>query len=160
MKKKEKEKKARREFHNKKAFHDYIITDIVEAGIELKGSEVKAIRAGRVNLKDSFIRIIKGEVFILNMHISHLETTHTTYRPAEDRDRKLLLHRKQIDKFYDKVKKDGYTLVATKLYFNDRNFVKLSVGLAKGKKLYDKREALKERDMKRQANRILKEWNR
>jgi SsrA-binding protein len=159
MAKKEKEKKPR-EFQNKKAFHDYIITDVIEVGVELKGSEVKAIRAGRVNLKDSFVRIIKGEVFILNMHISHLETAHTTYRPAEDRDRKLLLHRKQIDKFYDKVTKDGYTLVATKMYFNDKNFVKLNIGLAQGKKLHDKRQALKEKDMKKQTDRILKAWNR
>jgi SsrA-binding protein len=157
---KKKVEKKQREFNNKKAFHDYIITDIIEVGIELKGSEVKAIREGRLNLKDSFIRIIKGEVFILNMHISHLETTHTTYRPAEDRDRKLLLHRKQIDKFYEKVTKDGFTIVATKLYFNDNNMVKLNIGLGQGKKLHDKRQALKEKDQKRETDRILKAWNR
>lgn len=157
---KKKEDKKQREFKNKKAFHDYEISDILEVGIELKGSEVKAIRAGRLNLKDSFIRVIKGEMFILNMHISALETTHVSYRPAEDRDRKLLLHRKQIDKFYEKVAKDGYTIVATKLYFNDKNFVKLNIGLGRGKKLHDKRQALKEKDMKKQSDRILKEWNR
>lgn len=152
--------KKQREFSNKKAFHDYIIEDIIEVGIELRGSEVKAIRAGRINLKDSFIRIIKGEVFILNMHISHLDTTHTTYRESETRDRKLLLHRKQINKLYEKVTKDGYTIVATKLYFNDKNFVKLNIGAAQGKKLHDKRQALKEKDMKKQTDRILKAWNR
>jgi len=149
-----------REFRNRKAFHDYEISDIIEVGIELKGSEVKSIRDGRINLKDSFIRIIKGEMFILNMHIGALETTHVSYRPAEDRDRKLLLHRKQIDKFYEKVTKDGFTIVATKLYFNDKNFVKLNIGVGRGKKNHDKRQALKEKDMKKQTDRILKAWNR
>jgi SsrA-binding protein len=156
---KKKETKAR-EFLNKKAFHDYIIEDIFEVGIELKGSEVKAIRAGRVNLKDSFVRIIKGELFILNMHISHLETAHVTYRPDERRDRKLLAHRKQIDKLFEKVTRDGYTIVCTKMYFNDKNFVKLNIGVGLGKKLHDKRHALKEKDMKRESDRILKAWNR
>lgn len=159
MAKKDKEKKQR-EFHNRKAFHDFEISDIIEVGIELKGSEVKSIRDGRVNLKDSFIRIIKGEVYILNMHIGALETTHISFRPAEDRDRKLLLHRKQINKFYEGVTKDGYTIVATKMYFNDKNFVKLNIGLGRGKKLHDKRQALKEKDLKKQSDRILKAWNR
>ena len=157
---KNKLKKKTREFHNRKAFHDYEISDIIEVGIELKGSEVKSIRDGRVNLKDSFVRIIKGEMFILNMHIGALETTHASFRPAEDRDRKLLLHRKQIDKFYEKVTKDGFTIVATKLYFNDKNFVKLNIGVGRGKKNHDKRQALKEKDMKKQTDRILKAWNR
>jgi SsrA-binding protein len=158
MAKKKEEK--RREFLNKKAWHDYTIDDVIEVGIELKGSEVKAIRAGRVNLKDSFVRIIKNELFVLNMHISHLETAHTTYRPDERRDRKLLAHRKQINKFFEKVTQDGYTLVVTKMYFNDKNFVKLNVGVVEGKKLHDKRQALKEKDMKRESDRILKAWNR
>ncbi len=156
---KSKENKVR-QFVNKKAFHDYIIEDPFEVGIVLSGSEVKAIRAGRLNLKDSFIRIIKGEVFIFNMHISYLETTHVTYRQSETRERKLLLHKKQIAKLYEKVTKDGYTIVATKLYFNDKNMVKLNISAAQGKKLHDKREALKEKDMKRQTDRILKAWNR
>ena len=155
-----KKQTKQREFVNKKAFHDYHITDIVEAGIVLKGSEVKSIRAGRVNLRDSFVRIIKNEIYILNMHIGAIDTTHAIFRPAENRDRKLLLHRKQIDKFYGKVTKDGYTIVATKLYFNDKNMVKLNIGLAKGKNLHDKREALKQKDQKIEANRILKAWNR
>ena len=116
-------------FKNRKAFHDFTIMDTLEAGIMLEGSEVKAIREGRVNLRDSFVRIIKGEVFILNMHISHLSTTHTTYRPDEKKDRKLLLHSKQIAKLYSKVTKDGITLVATKLYFNDKNMRSLSFGI-------------------------------
>lgn len=149
-----------REFLNKKIFHDYTVEDIFEVGIELKGSEVKSIRAGRMNFKDSFIRIIKNEVFILNMHISALETTHTIYRPDESRDRRLLLHRKQINKLYEKVTKDGYTIVATKLYFNDKNMVKLNIGIGKGKKLHDKREDLKRKTMQRETQKVLKNWNR
>jgi len=160
MAKKDKTKNKQREFLNKKAFHDYEISDILEVGIELKGSEVKSIRAGRVNIKDSFVRIIKNEVFILNMHTSALETTHTTYRPDESRDRKLLLHRKQINKLFEKVTKDGYTIVVTKLYFNDKNMVKLNIGIGKGKKLHDKREDLKRKTMQRETQKILKAWNR
>ena len=122
----------------------------------LEGSEVKAIREGRINLKDSFVRIIKGEVFILNMHISHLSTTHTTYRPDERKDRKLLLHSKQIAKLYAKVTKDGITLIATKLYFNDKNMIKVEIATAQGKKLHDKREDLKIKTMQRETQQILK----
>jgi SsrA-binding protein len=143
-------------FKNKKAFHDFTILDTLEAGIMLEGSEVKAIRDGRINLKDSFVRIIKGEVFLLNMHISHLSTTHTTYRPDERKDRKLLLHTKQIEKLYSKVTKDGITLIATKLYFNDKNRVKVEVATAQGKKLYDKREDMKAKTMQRETQQILK----
>ena len=157
---KDKKKTNVREFLNKKAFHDYTIEDIFEVGIELKGSEVKGIRAGRINLRDSFVRIIKNEVFILNLHIGALETTHSTYRPEENRDRKLLLHRKQIDKLFEKVSKDGYTIVATKMYFNDKNMVKLNIGIAKGKKNYDKREDLKRKTMARETQRTLKNYNR
>ena len=145
-------------FKNKKAFHDFTILDSLEAGIMLEGSEVKAIREGRVNLKDSFVRIIKGEVFLLNAHISHLSTTHTTYRPDERRARKLLLHSKQIDKLYSKVTKDGITLVALKLYFNDKNMIKVEVATAQGKKLHDKREDLKAKTMKRETEQVLKSF--
>ena len=143
-------------FKNRKAFHDFTILDTLEAGIMLEGSEVKAIREGRVNLKDSFVRIIKGEVFLLNMHISHLSTTHTTYRPDERKDRKLLLHSKQIAKLYTKVTKDGITLIATKLYFNDKNMIKVEIATAQGKKLHDKREDLKIKTMQRETQQILK----
>ena len=143
-------------FKNRKAFHDFTILDTLEAGIMLEGSEVKAIREGRINLKDSFVRIIKGEVFILNMHISHLSTTHTTYRPDERKDRKLLLHSKQIAKLYAKVTKDGITLIATKLYFNDKNMIKVEIATAQGKKLHDKREDLKIKTMQRETQQILK----
>lgn len=143
-------------FKNRKAFHDFTILETLEAGIMLEGSEVKAIRDGRINLKDSFVRIIKGEVFILNMHISHLSTTHTTYRPDEKKDRKLLLHSKQIAKLYAKVTKDGITLIATKLYFNEKNMIKVEVATAQGKKLHDKREDLKAKTMQRETQQILK----
>ncbi len=158
MAKKDKVKVKAREFLNKKVFHNYEVSEVIEVGIELQGSEVKAIREGRVNIKDSFVRIIKNEMFILNMHISALETTHTTFRPEENRDRKLLLHRKQINKFFEKVTKDGYTIVVTKMYFNSKNFVKLNIGVGRGKKLHDKREDLKARTMKRETQRALKDW--
>lgn len=159
-KKKDKNKTSVKEYLNKKAFHDYHIEDIFEVGIVLHGSEVKAIRAGRMNFKESFVRIIKNEVYILNMNISHLDTTHVSFRPEEGRDRKLLMHRKQINKLFEKVTKDGYTIVATKMYFNDKNMFKVNIGIAKGKKDYDKREDLKAKAMKRDTQRILKEYNR
>ena len=145
-------------FKNRKAFHDFTILETIEAGIVLEGSEVKAIREGRVNLKDSFVRIIKGEVFILNMHISHLSTTHTTYRPDERKDRKLLLHSKQIAKMFAKVTKDGITLVALKLYFNDKNKLKVQIATAEGKKLHDKREDIKKKTMLRETQQALKDY--
>lgn len=155
---KKKEKNINLTFKNKKAFHDYFILDTYEAGIELKGSEVKSIREGKINLKDSYVRIIKNEVFLLNVHISHLSTTHTTYREPEDRPRKLLLHRKEIDKLFEKVTKDGITIVTTKLYFNSNNFAKVQIATAQGKKLYDKREDLKQKTLKREAQQVLKNW--
>jgi len=145
-------------FKNKKAFHDYTILDTYEAGIVLEGSEVKAAREGRVNLKDSFVRIIKNEVFILNMHISHLSTAHSTYRPNERRDRKLLLHRSEIDKLFSKVTKDGVTIVALKMYFNSKNTLKVQIATAQGKKLHDKREDLKRKSMQRETQIALKNW--
>jgi SsrA-binding protein len=153
-----KEVKKNLVFRNKKAFHDFTIMDCLEAGIMLEGSEVKAIREGRVNLKDSFVRIIKGEVFLLNAHISHLSTTNVNYRPDERRARKLLLHTKQIAKMYSKVTKDGITLVCTKLYFNDKNMIKVEVATAQGKKLHDKREDLKEKSLKRESEQALKSY--
>lgn len=156
MAKKEKEKSL--VFKNKKAWHDYHILDTYEAGISLQGSEVKAIREGRVNLKDTHIRIIKDEVFLLNMHISHLSTAHTTFRPNERRDRKLLLHRKEIEKLHTKVTKDGITIVALKLYFNKKNIVKVLIATAQGKKLHDKREDMKRKTMQRETQQTLKNW--
>lgn len=153
-----KEKKKNLEFKNKKAWHDFTILEQFEAGIVLEGSEVKAVREGRVNLKDTFIRIIKGEVFLFNMHISHLSTAHTTYRPDERRERKLLLHKKEIGKLFSKVTKDGMTIVALKLYFNSRNMLKMQIAIAEGKKLHDKREDLKRKTMQRETQIALKNW--
>ena len=141
---------------NKKAYHDYEILDTFEAGIVLKGSEVKAIRMGRVNLKDSFVRIIKSEAFLLNTHISNLQTTHSYYRLEERRDRKLLLHSKEIAKLFEKSTKDGLSIVPTALYFNHKNFVKVKIALARGKKLHDKREDLKRRTADREAKTAMK----
>ncbi len=143
-------------FKNKKAYHDYEILETLEAGIALEGSEVKSIRDSRVNLKDSHIRIIKNEVYVLNMHITHLSTAHTTFRPDERRSRKLLLHRREIDKLHAKVTKDGVTLIPTRLYFNSKNMVKIQVAVARGKKLHDKREDLKQKTLKKEALQALK----
>ncbi|MBU3014559.1 SsrA-binding protein SmpB [Poseidonibacter lekithochrous] len=155
---KKKEEKKNLVFKNKKAFHDFTIMESMEAGIVLEGSEVKALREGRANLKDSFVRIVKGEVFLFNMHISHLSTAHTTYRPDERRERKLLLHSKQIEKLFVKVTKDGISIVPLKMYFNDRNKVKVQIATAEGKKLHDKREDLKKKTMQRETQIAIKNW--
>ena len=143
---------------NKKALHDFSILETYEAGIALKGSEVKALRAGRANLKDSFVRIIRGEMFLLNAHISHLETTHSHFRPDERAARKLLMHKKQIDKLFGAVSQDGLTLVALALYLNDKNIVKAKIALAKGKNLHDKRESLKKREADKEARAAMKKY--
>ncbi len=143
---------------NKKAFHDYEIVEKFEAGICLKGSEVKAIRLGRVNLKESFIKIIKAEAYLLNSHISHLSTANPHYRPDERRDRKLLLHRKEIDRLIGKIARDGFTLVPLSIYLNDKNFIKVQVGLGKGKTLHDKRETLKRKEADRDAKAAMKKY--
>lgn len=143
---------------NKKALHDFSILETFEAGIVLKGSEVKSLRAGRANLKDSFCRIIKGELFLLNAHISYLENTNSYFRPDERAARKLLMHRKQIDKLFGKVSQDGLTLVVLSLYLNEKNIVKAKLGLAKGKNLHDKREALKLKDAQKEARAAMKNY--
>jgi len=143
---------------NKKAYHDYTIEEKLEAGIVLKGSEIKAIRAGRVNLKDSFIRVDNGEVVLYNAHIGLLETTHHYYRHEERGSRKLLLHKKEIAKLERAVQRDGMTIVPLVMYYNHKNIVKLQIGVAKGKKLHDKRQDLKEKDMKRDIARAMKEF--
>jgi len=141
---------------NKKAFFDYYIEEKFEAGLVLKGSEVKALRAARVNLKDGFIKIVRGEAFVFNVHIGVLDTTHHFYTHEERGSRKLLLHKKQIDKMVKAVEKEGFTLVPLSIYFNDRNLAKMQIAIVKGKKLYDKREDLKEKSLKRDMERALK----
>ena len=143
---------------NKKAYFDYFLEEKFEAGIVLKGSEIKAIRAGRVNLKDAFIRFVQGGAFLFNAHIGRLETTHHFYAHEERGSRKLLLHKKQIVKMVRAVERDGYTVVPLELYFNDRNIVKIQIAIAKGKQLHDKRNDLKEKDMKRDMERSIKDY--
>jgi SsrA-binding protein len=150
-------KSLRPSFTNKKAYHDYMVMETLEAGIELLGSEVKAIRASRINLKESFIRIIQGELFLLGAHISHLETANVHYLPDVRRDRKLLVHKIQITKFASKVQIDGMTIVPLKLYFNQKNKIKLLIGLAKGKQVHDKREDLKRKTQNREIQKAIKE---
>lgn len=142
---------------NKKAYHDFFIEEKFEAGMVLLGSEVKGIRAHRVNLKDSFIRFVQGEAVLFNAHIGKLETTHHFYGHEERGSRKLLLHKKQLEKMIKAVTRDGYTIVPLSLYFNDRNLVKLQIAIAKGKQLHDKRNDLKEKDQKRDVDRALKD---
>ena len=144
---------------NKKATFEYEILEKYEAGIVLQGSEVKALRAGRVNINDAYCRFIKGELWLLNAHIGHLESTNRHYSRDERAPRKLLLHKKQLHTLYDKVNKEGLTIVPLMLYFNERNRAKLSIALARGKKLHDKRETLKRRTMEREAAQAMKERN-
>lgn len=141
---------------NKKARHDYEILEKFEAGIVLSGSEVKALRAKRANLADSFCRFIKGELHLMNAHISHLETTNKHFSPDTRVPRKLLLHKKELQKLYVKVHKEGLTIVPLMLYFNERNLVKVSIAIAKGKKLHDKRADLKAKTLDREAKQAMK----
>jgi SsrA-binding protein len=141
---------------NKKARHEYEILEKYEAGIELQGSEVKALRQGRVNINDAYCRFIKGELWLLNAHIGHLDTANRHYTRDERAPRKLLLHKKQLHSLYGKVSREGLTIVPLMLYFNERNRAKLSIALAKGKKLHDKRETLKRRTMEREAAQAMK----
>ncbi|MDD6056085.1 MAG: SsrA-binding protein SmpB [Helicobacter sp.] len=145
---------------NKKASFDFFILEKLEAGIELKGSEVKSIRAGRVNLKDSFVKIINGEAFLFGAHIATLATTNLHYKPDEKRPRRLLLHKKEIIKLFSKTQIAGMSIVALRLYFNHKNKAKLEIALAKGKNLHDKRESLKEKIQKREIAQSLKEAQR
>ena len=144
---------------NRKARHDYFIHETYEAGLVLTGTEVKSIRAGKVNLKDSYAQIDKAsELYVHNMHISPYEQGNR-YNHEPLRTRKLLMHKVEIRKLIGKTKEKGYTLVPLKLYFV-RGRVKLEVGLASGKKNYDKRQDMAERDAKREIDRSMKERNR
>ena len=139
---------------NKKARHDYFVEETYEAGIELCGTEVKSLRACRVNLKDTWCSIVDGEIFVNGMHISPYEQGNIFNRDPM-RVRKLLMHKKEILKLYGTVKQTGYSLIPISLYFKDSK-VKLQVGLCKGKKLYDKRADMAERSAKRDIERALK----
>ena len=144
--------------NNKKAYHDYFIEEKYEAGVELAGTEVKSIRLGNINLKDSFCIIKDGQMSVLGMHISPYEKGNI-FNKEPRRPRRLLMHKREILKLFAKVKQDGYSLVPLAVYFKGPR-VKLEVGLAKGKKLYDKREAAAKRDAKREMDRAIKMRNR
>ena len=143
---------------NKKAFHDYFVIESMEAGIELCGTEVKSIRNGRVNLKDSWCSIDDGELYIKGMHISPYEQGNIFNRDPM-RVRRLLMHKREIMRLFGTVKQDGYSLIPLSLYFKSSK-VKVQVGLCKGKKLYDKREDMAARDAKRDMQRAIKERSR
>lgn len=136
------------EINNKKAYHDYFILETYEAGIVLQGTEIKSIRVNGANIKDSYAIIKNGEVFLLNMHISHYEQGNI-FNHDETRTRKLLLNKREIKKIKEKIDLDGNTLVPLKLYFKNGK-AKILICIAKGKKNYDKRETIKERDIKRE----------
>lgn len=137
------------EVKNKKAYFDYTILDEIEAGIVLTGTEIKSIRQGSIDLKDSFITIKNNEAFIINMYIAKYEEGNI-FNHDERQTRKLLLHKKEIIKLKEKVKLEGLTLIPLKLYFK-KNKVKILMGICKGKKLYDKRASLKEKDLKKET---------
>jgi SsrA-binding protein len=140
---------------NKKAFHDYFIEERYEAGLVLEGWEVKAIRAGRANIKEAYVILKKDEPYVIGMHISALPTASTHVKPDPVRSRKLLLHAEEIAKLIGKVEQRGYTLVPLDLHYA-KGRVKLEVGLAKGKKQYDKRESEKDRDWQREQQRLMR----
>ncbi len=141
---------------NKKAYHDYHIEETLEAGIILQGTEVKSIRRGSISIKDGYARVENGEVFMYNVHIAPYEQGNR-FNHEPERKRKLLLNKREIRRLIGYVKTTGYTLVPLRVYFNDRNLVKIDLGVAKGKKLYDKRRDLAEKTAQRQIDRALRE---
>lgn len=145
--------------NNKKAWHDYFIEDVYEAGLVLTGTEVKSIRLGKVSLKESFCRIKNGEVFINNMNVSPYEQGNRENPSDPTRMRKLLLHRTEIGKLIRLVDEKGFALVPTKIYMKN-GLVKVEIGVAKGKKLHDKRETLKQKEADRETSRAIREHNR
>jgi SsrA-binding protein len=144
---------------NKKAFHDYFIEDKFEAGMALQGWEVKAIRAGRMNIKESYVIIRNGEIYLIGMHITPLSTASTHVSTDPTRTRKLLLHANEISKLIGKVERAGYALIPIDLHFV-RGRIKLEIGLAKGKKQHDKRADELDKDSRREAQRAMKERQR
>jgi SsrA-binding protein len=144
---------------NKKAFHDYFIEEKYEAGIVLEGWEVKAIRDNRTNIKEAYVIIQRGEIYLIGCHITPMGAASTHIRPDAIRTRKLLLHREEIAKLIGKVERSGYTLVPIDMHFKGGR-IKIEIGLAKGKKQYDKRNAEKERDWERDKARIMRAANK
>ncbi len=140
---------------NRKARHDYTIEDTFEAGLVLRGTEIKSVRAGKVNLQESFARIERGEAWLVGVHIAPWESSGIKFNHVPKRDRKLLLHRVQIDQLMGKTKSKGLTLVPLSLYIDDRGHAKVQLGLARGKQLHDRRQAIAERDARRDMERQL-----
>ena len=140
--------------NNKKAYFDYFVEDTIEAGIELVGSEVKSAKAGKVSIKEAFVRINNGEVFIMGMSIVPWEYG-SVYNPEERRVRKLLLNKKEIKKFHEKVTQKGYTIVPLNVHLS-RGYVKVDIALGRGKKTYDKRESIAKKDQQRDMDRMMK----
>ena len=139
---------------NRKAYHDYFIEDRFEAGVALSGTEVKSLRAGKVNLKDSYVQVKDGEIWLIGVHISPYENGNR-FNLDPERSRKLLMHKKEIIRLYSITKQDGLTLVPTKCYFKDSK-VKFEIGLARGKKDYDKREVMAKKEAARDIDRAIK----
>lgn len=152
-----KEKDSRLIANNKKAYHDYFIEEKYEAGIELHGTEVKSLRMGKCSIKEAFVRIEKGEVYIYGMHISPYEKGNI-FNKDPLRVKKLLLHRNEIRKLQGKIAEKGYTLVPLQVYFK-KSLIKVEIGLARGKKLYDKRQDIAKKDQRREAERDFKVKN-
>lgn len=144
--------------NNKKAYHDYFIEEKIEAGMVLTGTEVKSLRMGKANLNDSFATVKSGEAFLNNLHISPYDFGNRENHDP-DRMRKLLLHKKEIAKLFSRIREQGYSLVPLRLYFKN-GMVKVEMGLAKGKKLYDKRQDMKQKDQKREISQAFKERHR
>jgi len=141
---------------NRKAHRDYEVLESLECGLELKGSEVKSLRAAKINLNDSFARFEGAEIFLYNAHISHYaQASYLNVDP--DRHRKLLLHKQQLERIKGKLTQKGLTLIPLKIYFNSRGFAKIELGLCKGKKLYDKRETVKRRETDKLLRRVIKD---
>lgn len=143
------------EIRNRSAFHEYFIEDKYDAGMVLTGTEVKALRSGKASFNDSFCTIDREEVWLRNLHISEYEYgTYANHPPT--RERKLLLRKREIKKLVNKLKDKGYTLVPLKIWFNEKGFAKIQIGLAKGKKLHDKRASIKDRDAQRELKRFVR----
>jgi len=141
---------------NRKAHRDYSISETIECGIELKGSEVKSLRQANANLNDSFARLESGEIFLYNCYITPYEQSSIFSRVDPVRSRKLLLHKSQIRKFFEKTTQRSFTLIPLKIYFNERGYAKVELALAKGKRLFDKRRAVKERQLQRELKRAVR----
>ena len=143
------------EIKNRSAFHEYFFDNTYVAGIVLTGTEVKSLRAGKASFNDAYCIIHKGEVWVKSLHIA--EYSHGTVNNHDPvRDRKLLLQKREIGKIESKLKEKGYTIIPLRIFFNDKNFIKIEIGLGKGKKLHDKRDTIKKRDVEREMKRFIK----